>query len=39
MTIAVDKTFVPSRVHKGRDHRELGVRVYNVFLETKTSLR
>ena len=39
MTIAVDKTFVPARVHKGRDHRELGVRVFNVFLEKKTSLR
>ena len=39
MTIAVDKTFVPARVHKGRDHRELGVRVYNVFLEPKTDLR
>ena len=39
MTIAVDKTFVRSRVHKGRDHRELGVRVYNIFLEQKTNLR
>ena len=39
MTIAVDRTFVPARVHRGRDNRELGVRVYNLFLEAKTGPR
>ena len=34
LTIAVDKTFVPAEVQKGGDHRELGVRVHNMFLET-----
>ena len=34
MTIAVDRTFVPAEVQKGGDHRELGVRVHNMFLET-----
>jgi hypothetical protein len=36
MAIEVDRTFVPSKVQKGRDHRELGVRVHNVFLEPRT---
>ena len=35
LTIKVDKTFVPARVQKGRDRRELGIRVHNVFLETR----
>jgi hypothetical protein len=41
MTIAVDRTFVPAEVQKGADHRELGVRVHNMFLETSglSSLR
>jgi hypothetical protein len=41
MTIAVDRTFVPAEVQKGGDHRELGVRVHNIFLETSglSSLR
>jgi hypothetical protein len=41
MTIAVDRTFVPAEVQKGGDHRELGVRVHNMFLETSglSSLR
>ena len=34
VTIAVDRTFVPAEVQKGGDHRELGVRVHNMFLET-----
>lgn len=32
LTIKVDKTFVASPPGRGRDTRELGVRVYNVFL-------
>jgi hypothetical protein len=34
LTIKVDRTFVPAAVQKGRDHRELGLRVHNIFLET-----
>jgi hypothetical protein len=35
LRIQVDKTFVPARLGTGTDTREMGIRVYNVFLEPR----
>ena len=38
LTVDVDKTFVPAKLpNGGRDSRELGVRVFDVFLDTNTN--
>ena len=36
LRVEVDRTFVPAKLPAGgRDVRELGIRVYNVFVETR----
>jgi hypothetical protein len=36
LRVEVDRTFVPAKLPAGgRDVRELGLRVYNVFVETR----